>query len=185
MSVELANLEPFEEPFPVDLVVHEMLISVKTLEVDSDASFRSMTAYYSKAREWLDLIEQKRKEASGPARKVIALINDRGKQLSEPLEEVIAVANQKALEWQASRQADSNQTAELFEADKTIVVLKSDQAELVTRTQKCCRLLDISKVPLKYLCLDETAVLRDAKLGMANIPGVELYDEQTTTLRRK
>jgi hypothetical protein len=43
--------------------------------------------------------------------------------------------------------------------------------------------VDISKVPTKYLMVNEEAVKRDLKLGIETIPGLEVYEETTTQLR--
>lgn len=42
---------------------------------------------------------------------------------------------------------------------------------------------DISKVPLEYLLLNEQKVRQAIKLGIRNIPGVKIFENETTVLR--
>jgi hypothetical protein len=63
--------------------------------------------------------------------------------------------------------------------------LRGDGAMTVTRTVRKFRIVDPSKVPLKYMKLDEEAVKAAIKLGVAEIEGLEIYDEKETTLRSR
>ncbi len=66
--------------------------------------------------------------------------------------------------------------------EKTI---RGEGAILTTKTEKAFRVLDISKVPLKYLMVDEAAVKKDLKLGINEVPGIEVFESTTTQLRMR
>ncbi len=56
---------------------------------------------------------------------------------------------------------------------------------MVTKTEKTFRIIDISKVPAKYLTVDEKAVERDLKLGVGTIEGLDIYSITKTSLRTR
>ena len=64
-------------------------------------------------------------------------------------------------------------------------IVRGDGAITVTKTETRFRVVDLSKVPLKYLVVDEAAIKRDIKLGLTQIDGLELYEEKTTQLRTR
>ena len=117
------------------------------------------------------------------------------KELSEPLDKIIEIANaktgsyQKLLEEQKRvNDEETRQAAALF-GDSDIYIaplektIRGDGAMAITKTVKKFRLSDINKVPMKYLMLNEKAIELDIKLGLSEIAGLEIYEEQTTQLR--
>lgn len=176
-----------------------MLSHAKSLIVDGEESFREITALYTKAREWKGAIEDKRKALGAPLRKQIASINDKAAELAAPLDEIIDVANQKTAAYQRlleeqkrAKDEEIRLAAQLFEvpADEVYIApleknVKGDGAMMVTKTEKRFRVVDIAKVPVKYLTVNERAVEVDLNLGLAEIPGIEIYEETTTQLRKR
>lgn len=198
MTAELIQAFDIEnEVEVVKYAISEMLVRVNSLTVDSEPAFKMVTALYSKAREWQKLIETKRKEAIEPARKIVITINDKAKAIGAPLEEIIEIANTKAASYtrllEQKRLADIerlNAQAALLDLDQNIAIAqvappRGDGAMAYTKVEKRFRVLDLAKVPQKYLKIDETLVDRDIKLGVGEIPGIEIYEETTTLLRRR
>jgi len=55
---------------------------------------------------------------------------------------------------------------------------------LVTKRVRKFRITDLSKVPSRYLTISTEMVEQDISLGVAEIPGIEIYEETTSSLRR-
>ena len=182
----------------VKKAINDMVAFAKSLVVNTEESYRSITALYKKAREWKKSLEAKRKELVDPFRSQIADINDKAKVLSDPLDAVIELANakvngyQKLLEEKKQKEeAELREVAALFDAGEDIYVppvekiIRGDGAIAVTKIEKKFRVVDITKVPAKYLAIDEKAVTLDLKLGLDAISGLEIYEETTTQLRTR
>lgn len=185
-----------KDPLLVKKAINDMVAFAKNLVVNTEESYRSITALYKKAREWKKSLEAKRKELVDPFRSQIADINDKAKVLSDPLDAVIELANakvngyQKLLEEKKQKEeAELREVAALFDAGEDIYVppvekiIRGDGAIAVTKIEKKFRVVDITKVPAKYLAIDEKAVTLDLKLGLDAISGLEIYEETTTQLR--
>lgn len=194
--IVLAPLDVEQSKIQVKQVLKDMLGFAEQLVVNSESAYKRMTSLYAQARTWKKAIEEKRKSLTEPYRKKVSEINDSAKKLTDTLDCVINHANAKTMSYQAllvkqkeEEDARLRAAADLFDASDEIYippmekVLRGDGAIAVTKTEKKYRLSDISKVPVKYLMLDEAAIKRDLALGINSIPGLEIYEEQTTKLR--
>ncbi len=96
----------------------------------------------------------------------------------------LMLAEKKRIEDEKLRE-----TAAIFDAAEEIYIppmekiIRGDGAIAVTKTEKKFKVVDISKVPLKYLTIDEKSIAQDIKLGISEIPGLEIFEETTTQLR--
>jgi hypothetical protein len=126
----------------------------------------------------------------------MAAINDKAKELTDPLDQVIALANAKVngyhkfLEDQKRQEEESLRLeAAMFDAEDEVYVpplekvLRGDGAVTVTKTEKHFKVMDLSKVPMKYLMVNEKAIEQDLKLGINEIPGLEIFETTSTQLR--
>lgn len=176
--------------------IGDMVEFTKSLVVDNDTSYKKITSLYRQAKEWKKYIDNYRKDMTEPLRKQTSAINDKAKELTDPLDNVIDMANAKAngymkmLESIKLKEDEKlRAAADLFDsADELYIppmerIVRGDGAITVTKTQKQFKVVDISKVPTKYLIVDEAAVKRDLKLGIGDIPGLEIFEEKTTQLR--
>lgn len=192
----LVPLDSEEHKIQVKAVISDMLSFAEQLLVNNEPSYKKITSLYAQARSWKKAIDAKRKELVEPLRKQTSAINDKAKELSDPLDAVIDVANAKANGYQRQleeqkRQEDENlkAAAALFDAAEEIYIppmektIRGDGAVAVTRTEKKFKVVDLSKVPLKYLTIDSKIVEQDIKLGIDSIPGIEIFEETTTQLR--
>lgn len=177
-------------------VIKDMLAFATSLVVETEPAYKKMTSLYSQARIWKKCVDEKRKTMTEPLRKQTSAINDKAKELTDPLDQVIDLANAKATSYQRQleqqrleEESRLRKAAELFDAaDEVYVpalekVLRGDGASAVTKVEKRFRVVDISKVPAKYLMIDEKKLIQDIKLGINSIEGIEIYDETITTLR--
>lgn len=171
---------------------------VESLIVNCEESYKKITSLYAEAREWKKAIESRRKELTEPLRKKMSSINDIARELSDPLEAVIDMANGKANGYvrmleEIKRKKDEQLRAQaaLFDAEHDIYIppmeniIRGEGAITVTKTETKFRVVDLSKVPLKYLMVDEAAIKRDLKLGIPEISGIEIFEEKTTQLRTR
>ena len=180
----------------VKAVIEEMAQIAASMVVTNPATYDTITQLYRKARDWKKALEDKRKELVAPARAEMTRINDKAKTLSDPLDAVIDLANAKANGYMrhleaAKRIEDAKirEAASLFDAADEIYIvpmeksIRGNGAVTVSKTEKKFKLIDLSKVPLKYLMLDEAAIKKDLQLGISSIEGLEVYEETTTQLR--
>ena len=187
-----------EEENPVKKVVSDLVSYAKSLVVSTESEYKSMTSLYRQARDWRRVIEARRKELTEPLRNELARINDKAKEVTEPLDEVIELANAKTGKYlllledlKKKREADLNAIASLFGCDEPFEIepvkniIRGEGAMMIKKSEKRFRLLDIAKVPIKYLMINEEAIKRDLKLGVETIPGIEVYNETTTQLRTR
>jgi len=201
LTEENPFLVPLDQPsheLQIKTTIRDMVEFVKALSVNSDASYNKITSMYRQAREWKKSIEAKRKDLVDPYRKQIAIINDKAKDLTDPLDAVIDMANAKSSNYlklleEAKKKEDEQlkKVAAIFDAEGELYIppmeknIRGDGAVLVTTKEKTFRVLDISKVPTKYLMVDEKAIERDLKLGVGEIPGLDIYETTKTQLRTR
>jgi len=196
-----ANLILENDPFALpEIAIKNSILQlydfIVQLSVVDEASYKKVTSLYRQAREWKKCLEAKRKELIEPFRTEVARINDKAKDLSEPLDNAINVANAKVNAYQhqlaeAKRLEEEKlrEAASLFDAEDEVFVtplekvIRGDGAIAVTKTEKRFKVTDLSKVPLKYLTINEKIVEQDIKLGINEIPGLEIWEETSTQLR--
>lgn len=188
-------------PFPENKIattVRDMVEFTNSLTVDSDQSYKKVTSLYAQAKQWRKCIDDYRKRMTEPLRKQTSAINDKAKELTDPLDAVIDLANAKASGYVKMLEKDKQDrdnrlraAAELFDAGEDLYippmerVVRGDGAIAVTKTAKAFKIVDISKVPSKYLIIDEAAVKLDLRMGIMEIPGIEIFEEKTTQLRTR
>ena len=202
MSIEISSKEMSlsldKNSSEVKKIIDDMLQFTQSLIVDSESAFRTVTNLYRQSKDWRKIIEEKRKQATDPFRKQVSTINDKAKELSDPLCRVEELTKMKAdgyqkmledakkLQDQAIREAaimlDIHEDLYIPPLEKSI---RGDGAIAYTKVEKKFKLVDIDKVPAKYLKIDEAAIKQDIKLGVNTIPGIEIYEEKSTQLRSR
>lgn len=174
--------------------VSALMSFAKELAVVSEESYKKMTSFYAKAREWKKALEAKRKELVEPLRKRTSAINDKAKELSDPLDAIIEIANDKTAKYlhaleQAKRIEDEKlrAAAACFQAEEELYIpptekIRGDGATAVTKIEKDFRVIDKNIVPYRYLMVNESSIKQDIKLGVHEIPGIEIFEVKTTRL---
>lgn len=178
--------------------IKELLSNVQTLVVDNQSAYEEVTRIYRAAQTAKKAIDTKRKELTAPFRNEMARINDRAKQVLDPLDKITEIANIKAGSYQklleSHRQKEEEKVraaAALFDLEDFVEcpvpekIHRGDGAISVIKTKKEFRLIDISKVPIQYLRVDEEAIKKDIELGINAIQGLEIFEVTTTTLRMR
>ena len=180
----------------VQKIIGDLVAYTKSIAVETEPAYKKMKALYRQARDWKKVIEGRRKELTEPLRRETSRINDKAKLITDPLDEVIDIANAKSNKYmllleeeKKKKEEDLKMIASLFDCDEEVYVaplenvVRGDGAMMIKKSQRQFRLVDISKVPVKYLMVNEEAVKRDLKLGIDTIPGLDVYEETTTQLR--
>jgi hypothetical protein len=201
MTMEVYIPNEADKPFPhtaLTKIVIEMVDYAKSLQISCQESFKVASSVWKKAKDLNKAIESRRKEAIDPSRKLIAQINDQAKELTDPLNEVEKIikdksaAYQKSLEEQRLLEIEATKdAAELLgvkEAIYTPPVAKSIRGEgaiAYTKAETKFRVVNEKLIPREYLKVDEEKVAAMIKLGISEIPGIEIYEEQKTILRSR
>lgn len=202
MSVQITT-EDFEllpERSETD-IKHKLSVIVfnaNNLAVNNEESFRKITGFYSESKEWERQIEFLRKTANAPDQERINARNDKAKELLTPLKEIQRISKEKSSQYQmmleeAKKKEEQRikEAVELIGADEMPYLppvektLRGDGAIVYTRIVRKFRVVDQEKVPKKYWKVDEETIERDIKLGIAEIPGVEVYEEKITQLKTR
>lgn len=198
MSVQILDDFHVEQQADLKQKIGEIVSFARGLEVTNEQAFHQLTALYSESKQWEKHIELARKTANQPDQERISIRNDKAKELLKPLLEIQSIAKTKSAQWQALLEDRKRQEEEkvkkmiqlleiedmpyLAPVEKTC---RTEKAVLYTRTVRKFRIVDQSKVPAKYLKVNEDQVELDIKLGIAEIPGLEIYEEQVTQLKTR
>jgi hypothetical protein len=203
MSAELVEKETFDllperNQFDWKKKLGEIVASAQSVEVNNENAFRKITSMYAQSKDWERMIEFSRKQANAPDQERINARNDKAKEILIPLKQIQSIAKDKSARYQ--EMLEEIKRDEEDQIKKAVALLdlenepyiepaekthRGDGAIAYTKLVKKFRLVDLSKVPLKYLTLDESAVEQDIKLGVMEISGIEVFEEKITTLRTR
>lgn len=193
----LAKQTQKEQQVIQSIFTEQKFNEIMAIPMNCKQNYELVTDIYAQARKYLKLITEKEKKLLEPYKEKINEIRYEAKTHKEPLQRMIDICNAKADDWQKyinmkslEKQRKLIEAAKLFGTEMPIMVddtAKPKSTKNTTATTKTVmkfRVTDLSKVPLKYLKIDEDAVNLDIKLGIHNIDGLEIYQETKTTLRK-
>jgi len=138
----------------------------------------------------LKTIETARKKITGPLNQSLKAANNMFKTLSEPFKSADLIIRDKILDFrreqeekarreqerrekiQASHETKGHKTYDLEEVEPEVA-----QETVITR-RWTYEVLDITKVPRKYLLLDGVAVREVIRAGEREISGLRIYQEE-------
>lgn len=178
--------------------LQSIIANASALEVTNEDHFFKMTSLYAESKNWEKRIEFIRKEANQPDQERINFRNDRAKEILTPLKQIQTIAKQKCEKYQLileqrklEEQKKVQEAVDLLGLDEVPTVAsvdkyqRGDGAIMYTRTVRKFRTVDLSKVPSRYLQLNEDMVANDIGLGVSEIPGIEIYEEKVTQLKTR
>lgn len=193
----LAKQTQKEQQVIQSIFTEQKFNEIMAIPMNCKQNYELVTDIYAQARKYLKLIAEKEKKLLEPYKEKINEIRYEAKTHKEPLQRMIDICNAKADDWQKyinmkslEKQRKLIEAAKLFGTEMPIMVddiTKPKSTKNTTSTTKTVmkfRITDLSKVPIKYLKIDEEAVNLDIKLGIHNIDGLEIYSETKTTLRK-
>lgn len=171
---------------------------ISALSMDKKSDYLEVTDFFAMARKYRTAIEAKRKHFTAPLREQINEINHKAKTMTDALDRGILIANRQLGQYtnylkrkEEQKKREILEMASSFGVDVPIEISESPKPEatatttIVTKKTSKYKVVNLSKVPRKYLTIDDEAVKRDIRLGVRKITGLEIYDEETITLRKK
>ncbi len=198
MTIELIQKSGLQDLTSLKQAISHLVQSATELQVTEPSQFKTCTLLYSQAKDWKKIIEAKRKEAIEPDRKRIAMINDKAKELCDPLDQVEAITKRKVDSYQRlleqikkEEEEKIKKAALLLDEEEVPYIapmdtsIRGDGAIAYMKVETRFEVVDISKIPLKYLKVDEAAIKQDIKLGIQEIPGVNIFEEKVSQLRKR
>lgn len=198
MSLEVLSTKAVAQKLDANNFVAEILERVRGLEITDEDSFSAVTYAYRESRKIRKQLEEEKKLWLAPYKLVIDHANDVAKKLTAKLDEAEEIANrktsaylkqmeQKKLEEQRLRQEEvvksGESNLEIYEpVDST---LRGEGAMVYTVKEKKFRVIDVNSIPRQYLMVNEALIKQNIKLGVNEIPGVEIYEEEVTKMRAR
>lgn len=197
MTIEIAqDLLPVEEK-AAKQQLGELLGFARGLIVRDEGAFKTITEVYAQARDMEKLVLARLKEANRPYQEQINANKDTAENFLQPLKEIVAVCNNQTNHYrqmlieEKKREEDSiKAAAAAFDAPVPYIApvertIRGTGARSVTRKHTRWEVVDIAKVPARYLQVNEEAVLSDVRLGIGAIAGLRIWEETTTELRAR
>lgn len=160
-----------------------------SLVVDNESAYEDIKQLYQQARDLKKVVEDNRKKRTEPFREEISDINAHAAELTTPLDRLIEIINKKTdayLTMLENRQVKEELDWFEMPADEPpFKPTKATKTTVTTKTDRTFKVVDLSKVPLRYLMIDEYAIKKDLALGVFEIPGLEIQETTTKKLRLK
>ena len=178
--------------------VNKILRAVIELEVKDDSSCRAALNLSSDTKLITKDIASVKKNATDPYRQFINIMNESSKLITDKLDAIQDIISQKVDKYQTMLNSQAEMAQKSIEKDseasemyalmtsqngkkisstaKTIVSYKTDKEFSVT---------DINLVPREYFKLDEDKINKSIKMGVSQIPGIDIIDTKKLVLRRR
>ena len=198
LQTEVDEFLPERKEWNLTQKLGEVVATANDLAVTNEVNFKRITSMYAQAKDWEKQIEFARKAANAPDQDRINLRNDKAKELLTPLKQIQAIAKDKCAKYQEMLEDLKRQEEEKIKQAVAVLELddmpyippaekshRGDGAIAYTRQVYRTKIVDLSKVPLKYLKIDQDAVDQAVDLGIREIPGIEIYQEKVTTLKSR
>lgn len=195
---EITDLMPERQSIDIKSRLNQILDFSKSLDVVDESGFRQIMALYAESKGWEKKIDFLRTEANGPDQERINARNDKAKELLKPLREIQQIAKTKSAQYQAILEERKRQEEKRIEDILDIIgvdempyiepidkSVRTEKGMMYKKVVRKFRVTDQALVPARYLMINEKAVENDIKLGIINIPGIEVYDEETTQIRTR
>ena len=176
----------------------QIVLVAHNVVVNNEEAFRQITALYAESKDWEKQIEFARKNANAPDQDRINTRNDKAKEILAPLKEIQTIAKTKSGQYQMMlEEIKQKEAARIKEAIDLIgseempyippaeKIQRGEGAIAYTRMVRKFRIVDEAKLPDRYWRVNEDAIASDMKLGINEIPGVEIYEEKVTQLKTR
>lgn len=177
--------------------VQELTKEVIARDIENQNDFEFISEIYSTMRNVIKKVETEAKSLKKPHQDAINKINFDQKVFLEPCMNLITICNRKIdyyyrkleIEKQEEERKEREAAQMLDLPVEQVYVapvakkLYASNATACTKSEVKFDLVDITKVPSKYLMLDEAAVKRDIKMGIRKIEGLNIYETKKTSLK--
>lgn len=194
-------------------ILTEILMEVHNINVTDDMSEKKAIDIGVKSKNFIKKIEDKRKEIIKEPDTFVREVNSFCKGFKDQLDEIISTLKGKISQHQYKKELERRKKEEEMrkaqeelkkkieeEASKyniEVPVMNLPEPVIkkttITRTESGSsahlkniwdfELVDLSKVPINYLCLDEKKIKAAINSGIRNIAGLNIFEKPTTIFR--
>jgi len=186
---------------------------VKVIEEETSILLKQADSYVIKSAQDVDLaseflrkikdvenrVEAKRLEFTKPLNESLKAINNTFRQLSEPLTQARKLLTEKILSWRRAEQEriakEEERRRKIQEAHeraghevKAPIILERPETKMGdTQVRKVWNweLIDFSKVPDIYKEINRVAINQAIRNGAREIPGLEIFQEESLSIIRR
>lgn len=177
--------------------VQELAKEVIARDIENQNDFEFVSEIYSTMRNVINKVEIEAKALKKPHQDAIKKINFDQKVFLEPCMNLITLCNRKIDYYYRKLEIEKQEEErKQLEAAKMLDLpveqvyvapvekkLYASNATACTKAEVKFDLVNINKVPSKYLMLDEAAIKRDIKMGIRQIEGLNIYETKKTSLK--
>jgi len=211
-ELTLSNADEIQKFEPIKEIIAQIIFDCKNIVINSPESHDIAKDKAKIAKKTLERINDMRKQLVQPYNDKVKDVNGYAKDLTSSLNAEYSLLRNKILgyEKELNRLAEIEATRIAEEKRKIMQVMQEkeadgeqlsgeDVAKLIkiqedelkvpaplhksTRVEWTFDVIDKTKVPLLYLTVDEKKVKDDIKRGIANIPGLHIYQKETLVLK--
>lgn len=186
-------ISQIEEHLPT---ISKLSLMAKNLTVDDDQGCAGALDVTSDIRSLFKTIEELRKKAIEPARRIVQMINDSAKGLQEILKiaegevliKIAAFKKREAEKMEVAEVAVKKLSEELgidiaFPSGASNV--HSSKASTYQKEVTTFEIVDVNLIPDLYWIVDEKLIQKHIDLGKQDIPGIKIVKEKKMLIRRK
>lgn len=194
--------------------MERMTLLAEQLQVVDEDSQKRAIEMAGQAKGLFKRVEDMRKETVGPHNEFVKKVNGLCKTITDPLQRIedrvkvkitqfAAKQEQKRREREAAERREREELQKKLDAEaaasNTVPVKVADPVQPKAPTQRAIHTAegsahqrkewrfeveDTSKVPTQYLIVDHAAIRKAVAAGVREIPGVRIYEETTTVIKR-
>lgn len=193
LAIQQTKMEVINDFMTLKGYMTEMTTSAHALVIATQESYDEAMTLWNVAKKIKKSIEFQRKAANEPDQHRINARNDKAKEITKEIDVIESLVKQKTEGYLQELEAQKQEEAKM--ADAVGLTLTPQELEVGTvrgtgayayKVKKTrFRVTDLAKVPHKYLMLNEEVVELDIKMGIQNIPGIEVYEEEVTKIRSR
>lgn len=188
--------EALQEIAKFSTTVSVLLRRMTELDVTTDEECKSALKIAGEAKYLHKQIEEIRKKSIEPSRKIIAIINDSAKFLTTQLDDLGETVKVKLAIWQKKLEEDAKEAKErASELSKQLGIeiyvagasktLSNEYAVASSKTVWEFAIVDEKLIPREYLIVDEDKIKKAIKAGIREIPGLNIWEATSMTIRRR
>jgi len=176
-QVKLINAEFKKAGLPLmdmEADIKKKIVEYRKIEAEKLEAERKK-AEEKRRKEWEKEQEKLRKQREKEAEKEKARLAKLELSKKDEKAELKRIEDEKKAKEEEAQREEFNFDDGDFQQSKSVY---SENGSVKMRKQWTFRIVDQSKVPSKYLVVDERLIRADVKAGIRNIDGVDIYEEE-------
>lgn len=203
MKDEIEIVSDDRHPFVKQLEVYVNQVEkfankAEKIDVQDIQTMNEILDLSADVRNFNQMIEQYRKKAIEPSRKVIQTINDCAKNLQATLHGIESTIKIKLATWRKTQEIKALEAQETIKelsrsldldmhilAPNVPKTMSSAKASTSERERVTFEIVEMSLIPDEYWIVDDKAIQNHINLGKRDIPGIKIIKERKLIIRRK